>query len=366
MKRALSTLVATLCLLPSTTDALRAGESDGRLEIYWTDVEGGAATLIVTPAGESILFDTGMPGERDPGRIHRTVTERAGLDHIDHLIVTHFDIDHFGGVADLMKLIEVREIYDPGLPVDNPKVMERIEKHGYLVATAGQRQVVRAGDIIPLKQRDDDSGNVDGGNVDGGKGARVRLRCLGAAQKFIEANEEQKKTSNPNCASHRPKDKDLSQNANSTVFLLEVGPFRFFDGADLSWNLERDLVCPTNVVGSVDVFQIDHHGLDRSNNPVIVRSLEPRVVIFNNASVKGCSPATFRTVKECPSVDAIYQVHRCVRNGPAGNSFPRRIANLNRDCEAQIIKLSVAPDGKSYVVEIPSKGLSEKFTTRGN
>ena len=55
------------CLLAH--GAARAGQSDGRLDIYWIDVEGGAATLVVTPRGESLLVDTGYPGHRDADRI---------------------------------------------------------------------------------------------------------------------------------------------------------------------------------------------------------------------------------------------------------------------------------------------------------
>jgi len=105
-----------------------AGKDNGELDIYWIDVEGGAATLIVTPAGESVLIDTGMPGERDPGRILKTVREIAKLERIDHLAVTHFDIDHYGGAADLSKKIEIGRVYDPGLPEDNRRLMERLAK----------------------------------------------------------------------------------------------------------------------------------------------------------------------------------------------------------------------------------------------
>ena len=106
-------LVPALILFASTA---RAGKDDGKLDVWWVDVEGGAATLVVTPAGESILIDTGLPGERDPGRIKKVVTEKAGLKKIDHVVATHFDLDHYGGTADLMKLIPVDHVWDPGLP----------------------------------------------------------------------------------------------------------------------------------------------------------------------------------------------------------------------------------------------------------
>ncbi len=319
---------------------------EGALDIYWTDVEGGAATLIVTPAGESILIDTGNPGERDSGRIHKTVTEVAGLERIDYLIVTHFDGDHYGGTADLAKLLPIGKVYDPGLPRDNPRVMRRLG--AYLKATEGKRTVLRPGDRLPLKLT--------------GK-TPLSLECLAAGQKFVAATAAQRKP-NRFCAEHEPQAKDLSQNANSTVLVLRFGAFDFLDAADLTWNLEQRLVCPDNLVGTVDVYQSDHHGLDRSNNPVLIRSVAPTVAIINNAARKGCEPNTFKALKETESVTAIYQVHRNVRVGPEGNTEPHRIANMDAKCTAEIIKLSVDPSAKRYTVTIPAKGTKEEFRSK--
>lgn len=62
------------------------------LDIYVIDVEGGNATLFVSPSGESLLIDTGNAGAaaaRDAGRIMAAVKD-AGLQQIDHLITTHW------------------------------------------------------------------------------------------------------------------------------------------------------------------------------------------------------------------------------------------------------------------------------------
>ena len=82
------------------------------LEIYWVDVEGGGATLVVTPARESVLIDTGFPGDRDALRIHRVATQAAGLTRIDHVVVTHFHIDHFGGLASLSRLMPIGTLHE--------------------------------------------------------------------------------------------------------------------------------------------------------------------------------------------------------------------------------------------------------------
>src|SRR4051794_5443918 len=106
-------LALTFFLTPMT----RAAEKRERgLEIYFVDTEGGAATLVVTPAGESVLIDCGNPGARDAERIHRVATGQAGLKAIDHLIITHWHSDHYGGVARLTQLLPVHHFYDHGVP----------------------------------------------------------------------------------------------------------------------------------------------------------------------------------------------------------------------------------------------------------
>jgi hypothetical protein len=165
------------------------------------------------------------------------------------------------------------------------------------------------------------------------------------------------------CADHRDKDRDGSDNANSIVMLLEFGDFRFFDGGDLTWNQEQRLVCPVNLVGTVDVYQVGHHGLDSSNNPVLIRSLRPRVAIMNNGVTKGCMPEVFATLVGQPSVEAVFQMHKNLRpDGGASNAPDSHIANLKAECEGNAIHLRVAADGASYQVAIPSNGLQRDFS----
>jgi hypothetical protein len=210
--------------------------------------------------------------------------------------------------------------------------------------------VIQPGEQIPLRP------------IDAAGGPKLSLRCLAARQEFVPANGNEPQ--NPLCAEARPKDRDISDNANSIVLLLGFGDFRFFDAGDLTWNMEARLVCPVNLVGGVDVYQVTHHGLDVSNNPTLVRSLKPRVAIMNNGVTKGCQPDTFKTLKDCPTIEAIYQLHKNLREDADNNTADEYIANQERDCQANYVKLSVAADGKSYSVAIPANSHERTYQTR--
>jgi competence protein ComEC len=333
-----------------------AGPNDAfsaALDIYWPDVEGGAGTLIVTPAGESVLIDTGMPGGRDPGRIHEIASKVAGLKKIDYLVITHLHLDHFGGAAELAQLMPIGTVLDNGIPdrsPDNPNDRTwLLTIKPYREFKADRRVIIQPGDTLPLKQTDGQP--------------KLTIRCLGAKQRFVSADGQTSKANEP-CADAKLKDKDTSDNANSIVSLLEYGSFRFFVGGDLTWNMEHQLACPQNLVGTVDVYQVNHHGLDVSNNPVLVRSLAPTVTIMSNGTQKGCGAETFKTLKETPSVQAMYQIHRNLRADSENNTSNDYIANLETKCQAHYIKLSVAPSGSTYTVRIPATGHQRTFNTK--
>lgn len=320
------------------------------LDIYFIDVEGGAATLIVTPRGESLLVDSGFPGERDPARIAHVARDVAGLTQIDHYITTHWHLDHFGGIPKLSQLIPVKRYYDHGLPTGPVADIQPELLVAYRETVKGSSVALKAGDYLkvlplakPLPQLNIRVLTADGIVIGEQPGAPQVQPCGPNFQALAE---------------------DKTDNNKSVGLLLNFGSFNFFDGGDLTWNIEGRLVCPKSLTGAVDIYQVNHHGLDNSNNPALIRELKPRVAIINNGPRKGGEARTFGTLKSTPEVAAIYQLHRNVRTTDKENAPADFVANDAEDCQGEFIKVSVAANGKSYTVAIPAKKITRTYRTR--
>jgi beta-lactamase superfamily II metal-dependent hydrolase len=334
-----------------SAQACNAEEKGRGLDIYFIDTEGGAATLIVSPAGESVLIDCGNPGSRDAERVHLVATKQAGLKGIDHLIITHWHSDHYGGVERLAKLLPIKSYYDHGIPSElseDPKNFP-ILIEAYKKATRGKSHKLSPGDEIDLKQVKD---------------SRLRLSCLCGSGEVVRARPDAK--ANEVAKEHRPQPEDKSDNARSLGFLLSYGEFRFLDLGDLTWNIEYKLVHPTDNIGPVDVYQVTHHGLEISNNPALLKTVNPRVAIFNNGPHKGGSPLVTANLRRLPDIQAIYQMHKNLDVAAQENADPEFIANAEEKCLGNFIKLAVAPDSKSYTVTVGDKGKPKSFKTRGS
>jgi len=331
------------------------------LEIDFIDVQGGAATLVVTPLGESVLIDSGWPGfeDRDPKRIVHVLKDLAGCEQLDHLVTTHWHADHYGGVAGLAKMIRIGQFWDRGLPEDpgarpdfpdGPRPNDSLGT-AYRAASAGKRKSLKAGDSLPLK------------------GAKVLVLASGGevidrTSARLSHKDSSVNSTNPLCAQAPPdKPVDRSDNARSLALLFSLGKFQFFDGGDLTWNVEKKLVCPLDLIGPVDLYQVTHHGMDISNHPTLVKTIAPVVAIMNNGPRKGGSPATVKLLRSIPSIQAAYQLHKNAATGDDDNTDPSLIANKDA-AGGEFIRVRVLPDGSKFTVQIGEHGPERTFESR--
>ncbi len=317
------------------------------LDIYFLDMGGGASTLIVTPFGESILIDTGSlrPKLRDAERIYRA-TQAAGLKQIDYLITTHFHTDHFGGISDLAKMIPIISLYDKGaLPPEKDSDWFCELYPLYQQVTNGKQKTLNLDDDLPLKSDPEK------------KLPSLRLHCV-ASEKKVEGFAGDVDAP---VAGYEIRNADDSDNARSIALLLTYGKFSFFAGGDITWNVEHHLAHPKNIVGQVDLYQVTHHGLDQSNNPVLLRAITPTVCVAMNGPQKGIEPNTFNNLRQLPSVRAIYQIHYNTRFGEIGNAAPEFIANPQGSQRGEWIKASIHPEEGTFSVSIGNEGAKRVF-----
>ena len=309
---------------------------------------GGASTLIVTPLGQSVLIDTGsrQPEHRDADRICRACND-AGIKQIDYLITTHFHDDHFGGILELSKSITIQSFIDKGLPPENEQNTHWFTQLYplYQQATKGAVKQIRPGDDIHLK------------NDPAGKLPPIRLHCV-VADKKIEGFDGDIDTP---VTGFEFKEPDQSDNARSIALLLTYGNFKFFAGGDITWNVEHHLAHSHNRIGKIDLYQVTHHGLDLSNNPLLLNALIPTVCVAMNGPIKGIQPNTFKALKALPSIKALYQLHYNTLYGDEGNTCPEFIANKNDPQKARYIKASIYPNKDIFTVSIDPNGPKRTF-----
>jgi len=324
-------------LLLTFTLTVSAKSQKRGLEIRFVDVEGGAATLIVTPLGESVLVDTGWKRDdnRDALRIMKAARD-AGLQKIDHLVTTHFHRDHYGGVLALSQMIPIAHFYDHGAMTALAEDKDFAALYSdYNKATGGRQIHLRPGDTIPLTA---------------GKKIPILLRCVVSAREPLAAPPGA--PLNRLCEDLQPQPADPSDNSASVGLHLKYGAFDFLDLGDLTRAMEAKLVCPVNVIGRIDLYQVTHHGNDTSNLPILIESIRPSVAIINNGPAKGGNPQTFDVLKSMLSIKDIFQLHRNLQTADWNNAPPSMIANMENEeqCRGNGIRVMVSEDSKSFVV----------------
>ena len=283
------------------------------LDIYVVDVEGGNSVLFVPPSGESVLIDTGnvAPGNvRDAERIMAAAKD-AGITRIDHLIITHWHGDHFGGLTELAKLIPIKQFIDHGPNVQPGPVPDEFLQKSYpaLYADATHR-VVKPGDTIPV--------------------TGLNWVVVSSAGEVLKTPFRGEGKHNPYCATYKPGENN-AEDPQSVGSYITFGKFRTVHLGDLTKNKEFELVCPNNPIGTVDLLLGLHHGVSSSNSPVIVYALHPRVAIMNNGTRKGGDPETMQTIHSSPGLEDLWQMHFSLLSGQEYTTPGMFIANTIDD-----------------------------------
>jgi len=315
------------------------------LEIYFIDVEGGQATLFVAPSGESMLVDTGWPGNnsRDANRI-AAAAKHAGVKAIDYLLVTHFTEDHVGGVPQLARKLPIHNFIDHGEDVEHDQRAKELYAAYIEYRAKGNHILAKPGVAIPVKGLDVQVLTADGDEIES--------PLPGAGQ------------ANPLCAADKLRAPDATENARSVGTLITFGNFRALDMGDLTWNKEHELVCPNNKVGTVDLYIVSHHGSDLSGSPAFVQGIHPRVAIMDNGARKGGSPAAWQTIHGSPGLEDIWQLHYAIPGGKDNNAPDTFIANTDEvGDQGNWIHITVHADG-SFTVNNARNKYSKTYGPR--
>ena len=301
------------------------------LDIYVVDVEGGASVLFVPAGGESFLIDTGNGGTaaaRDAARIAAAAKD-AGISQVDHLVTTHWHGDHFGGMAEVAKLIPIKNFYDHGANVQPAEAADEFLTKVYPTLYAqGRHVVVKPGDKIPVE-------GLDVRVVTAG-GEVIKTAIPGVSAR-----------PNPYCASFKPQDPDKTENAQSVGTVIRYGRFRVVSLGDLTWNKEFDLMCPNNRIGTTDLFIVSHHGQAISNAEVLVHAIRPRASIINNGTRKGGQPDAMRIILNSPGLEDVWQMHFSLLSGQEYTVPGMFIANTidNQDPNMPVAPWTPPPQG---------------------
>ena len=308
------------------------------LTVYFVDVEGGQSTLFVTPSHQSLLVDTGWPDNdgRDANRILQVV-KQAGLDHIDYLLITHFHVDHVGGVPNLVKKMHIKTFIDHG---PNRETTESATEQGFeryqtvLAQLHAKHILAKPGETIPLTGLTTTIVSADGDTID------TALPGAGEPNPYCK-----------NCPTRPP---DKTENGRSVGFVMQYGKMRLVDLGDLTWDKEMHLMCPVNKLGEMDVYVVSHHGWYPSSSPAFVDGIAPRVAIMDNGEKKGGSPGPWETIEKSTRIKNLWQLHYSAEGGAQHNVAAPYIANLQganvKDgSDGHYIRLLAYPNGKLVV-----------------
>jgi beta-lactamase superfamily II metal-dependent hydrolase len=329
-----STQLLFVCVLGFISASSTAWAAKGDLQVYFVDVEGGQATLFVTPAKQSLLIDTGWPENagRDADRIV-AAAKLAGISKIDYVLLTHYHNDHSGGVPQLVERIPVGTFIDHGENIDTKPggpTLAVYDAYQKVLATGKYKHIVaKPGDVLPIAGMTVTVISSDGNVIDH------------ALPGGGEANEY--------CKIPETKPMDRSENSHSLGVLINFGKLKILDLGDLTWDKEMLFMCPENRLGKVDILVVSHHGFRPSSSHALVDGIHPRVAIMNNAATKGGNIPVLDTIRSAPGLETLWQLHYSDEGGPEHNTAAEYIANPQGQEQGNYIRLTASPKGSFSV-----------------
>jgi competence protein ComEC len=331
LERKRNCVVASLALVAALLAIQPAAWAAKRdLRVYFIDVEGGQSTLFVTPTGQSLLIDTGWPGNdgRDADRI-LAAAKSAGISKIDYVLLTHYHDDHSGGIPQLVDRIPVGTFIDHGANIDTKPggPTEKIYSAYQQVLATGKSKhmVAHPGDVLPITGMKATVISSDGNVID--------HALPGAGEK------------NQYCDTPETKPTDRSENSHSLGIFINFGKLKILDLGDLTWDKEMMFMCPVNRIGSIDILVVSHHGLNASSSHALINGIHPRVAIMNNAATKGGSPQVIDEVLKAPALETLWQLHFAEKAGPEHNTAAEYIANPQGSDPGNYFLLTASPRG---------------------
>ena len=268
--------------------------------------------------------------------------EAAGLRRIDFLVISHFDVDHIGDIPLLAAKVPIEHIFDHGeYLTTNAQAAERFAAYAALRDKIGHT-VLHAGDKVPIKG--------------------VDIRVLSAGGQLITKPLANAGRRNPLCETNKQQDalaRDFEDN-QSIGLLITSGKFRMLDLADLEAHYSHDLVCPRNLIGTVDVYNVNVHGQFKGIAPELVGALQAPVIIQANGAKKGADAQTWPALRAAPGLEDIWQLHQSLNAGKDANPPDDFIANLEPTDSFKWIRISVAKDG-TFTVTNTRNGFSKRY-----
>jgi competence protein ComEC len=327
--------------------AAPAPEARKALQIYFVDVEGGQATLFVTPEGKSLLIDTGWPDNngRDANRIAAAAKD-AKISKIDFVLITHFHDDHVGGAPQLAAKIPVGTFIDHGenRETNGEGAKKVFAAYQQLLATGKYKHItVKPGEVLPI--------------------TGMQVRVVSSDGELIERPLPGGGKENASCANAAKPPVDETENPRSVGTLITFGKLRILDLGDLTGDKEMPLMCPMNKIGAVDIYVASHHGTASSGTAVLVHAISPRVAIMDNGEKKGGSPEAWDVIEKSPGLQDLWQLHYSEEGGEAHNVGAPFLANLQGPDTGNYLKVTASMDG-SFGVFNSRTGETKQYAAR--